>query len=62
MYNITHKFDIICIVESHLNSETLSSDNYLNIHGYNMFRADHPSGNGIGEFVFITKNLCLLKF
>ena len=28
MYNVTHKVDIICIVESHLNSETLPSDNY----------------------------------
>ena len=39
-----HKFDIICISKSYLNSDTSSSDNNLNIPGYNMSRADHPSG------------------
>ena len=43
-----HKFDIICISESYLNSDTLSNDNNLNIPGYNMSRADHPSGNWRG--------------
>ena len=40
-----HKFDIICISESYLNSDTSSSDGNLNIPGYNMSGADHPSGN-----------------
>ena len=62
MYNVMHKFNIIYIAESHLNSETLSNDDNLNIPGYNMFRADHPSGNlYLGELVFTTKSLCLLK-
>ena len=43
-----HKFDIICISESYLNSDTSSNDNNLNIPGYNMSRADHPSGNWCG--------------
>ena len=43
-----HKFDIICISESYLNSDTSSNDNNLNIPGYNMCRADHPSGNRRG--------------
>ena len=43
-----HKFDIICISESYLNSDTWSNDNNLNIPGYNRFRADHPSGNRRG--------------
>ena len=43
-----HKFDIICISESYLNSDTLSNDNNLNIPGYNMSRADHASGNRRG--------------
>ena len=38
-----HKFDIICISESYLNSDTSSNDNNLNIPGYNVSRADHPS-------------------
>ena len=47
-YNVIHKFDIICISESYLNSDTLSNDNNLNIPGYNMSCADHPSGNRRG--------------
>ena len=47
-YNVMHKFDIICISESYLNSDTLSSDDNLNIPGYNTTRADHPSGNRRG--------------
>ena len=43
-----HKFDIICISESYLNSDTSSSDDNLNIPGYKMSHADHPSGNRRG--------------
>ena len=39
-----HKFKIISISESHFNSETLKNDDNLNIPGYNMSHADHPSG------------------
>ena len=42
-----HKFDIIYISESYLNSDTSSSDDNLNIPDY-MSRADHPSGNRRG--------------
>ena len=48
MYNEVHKFDINCIAELHLNSETLSNDDNLNIPGYNMFHADRTSGNPRG--------------
>lgn len=47
-YNALHNFDIICISETFLNSETLQNDNNLDIPGYNMFRADHPSDNRRG--------------
>ena len=42
-----HKFDIICIFKSYLNSDTSGtpSAGNLNIPGYNISRADHPSGN-----------------
>ena len=40
-----HKFDIICISQSYLNSNTSSSDGNLNITGCNMSRADHLSVN-----------------
>ena len=48
-YNVMHKFDIICICESYLNSDTSPSNDKLNIPSYKMFRADHPSGNRRGE-------------
>ena len=35
-----HKFDIVCISESYLNSDTSSSDDKLNITGYKMSCAD----------------------
>ena len=40
-YNSIHKFDIICLFETYLNSETLSNDENLNIPGYNLVRVDH---------------------
>ena len=33
--NVMHKFDITCISESYLNSDTSRSDDNLNIPGYN---------------------------
>ena len=47
-YNCIHKFDIICLSESYLNSETLSSDSNLQIPGYNFARMDHPSNTKRG--------------
>ena len=44
-----HKFVIICLSELYLNSDTLSSNDNLNIPGYNMSRAGHPSGNRRGR-------------
>ena len=47
-YNVIHKFDIICISESYLYSDTSSNDDNLNMPGYDMSSADHPSGNWRG--------------
>ena len=43
--NVMRKFDITCISESYLKSDTSSSDDKLNVPGYNMSRAYHPFGN-----------------
>ena len=43
-----HKFDIICISESYLNSDTSSNDDNLNKPGFSMSRADHLSENWRG--------------
>ena len=56
-----HKFDIICISESYLNSDTSSSDDNLNIPGYNMSRADHPSGNRRGGVCIYYKESLPIK-
>ena len=56
-----HKFDIICISESYLNSDTSSSDDNLNIPGYNMSRADHPSGNRRGGVCIYYKDSLPIK-
>ena len=47
-YNCIHKFEIICLSESYLNSEILSSDSNLQILGYNFARIDHPSNTKCG--------------
>ena len=38
-----HKFDIICLSETYLNSETSPDDDNLEIPGCNIIRKDHPS-------------------
>ena len=42
-YNWMHKLEIICLSESYLNSEILSSDSILQMPGYNFASIDHPS-------------------
>ena len=46
--NLVHKFDIICIWETHLDSSISKDDNALSIEGYSMIRADHPSNTKRG--------------
>ena len=43
MQNSVFKFDIICLSESCLNSEILSSDSNSQIRSYNFDRMGHPS-------------------
>ena len=42
-YVSTHKFDVICISETYLNSDTPNVDENLEIVGYTLIRTDHPS-------------------
>ena len=48
-YDLVHNFDIICVTETYLNSETLTDDKNLEIPGYYLLRADHPSKNKRGD-------------
>ena len=53
-----HKFDTICIFKSYLNPGMSSSIDKLDIFGYNMSRADHPSGNWRwGVFIYYKASL-----
>ena len=47
-YIYLHKFDIICLSETYLNSEIPSDDKNLEIAGYNLVRKDHPSNSKRG--------------
>ena len=42
-YLSTHKFDVICISETYLNSDTSTVDQNLETAGYTLIRADHRS-------------------
>ena len=60
-----HKFDIICISESYITSDTLSIDGNLNIPGYNTSRADHPKstwGNCIYYKVSLLIKMLNIKY
>ena len=61
VYNCIHKFDIICLSESYLNSETVSSDSNLQIPGYNFARMDHPSNTKCGGVCLYYKCSLRLK-
>ena len=56
-----YKFDIICISELYLNSDTSSSDDKLNIPGYNMPDGDNPSENLRGEVYIYYKESFPIK-
>ena len=47
-FNLVHKFDILCILETHLDSSVSKDDNGLSIKGYSLIRADHPSNTKTG--------------
>ena len=53
-----HKFDIICLSETYLNSEIPSDDENLEIPGYNLAGENHPSkGKRGGVCVYYTNLL-----
>ena len=47
-YSSVHKYDINCLSEPYLNSETPSGDKSLEIAGYNLVREDYPSNSKRG--------------
>ena len=47
-YISTHKFDVICISETYLDSDTSDDDDNLKIASYNLIQANHPSNTKRG--------------
>ena len=48
VYNSIHKFNIICLSQTYVNSKTLSNDESLSVTGYNLIKVDHPSNTKHG--------------
>ena len=60
-YIAIHKFDIICISETYLDSSTPSDDSCLEISGYTLVRTDHPSNNKRGGVCICYKSFLPLR-
>ena len=59
-YIILHKFDIICLSETYLDSIIPIDDNKLQIPGYTLIRSDHPSNTKHGGvFIYYKSSLPL---
>ena len=41
-YNTVHKYDILCISETYLDSSVSVNDTTLSLPGYNLVQSDHP--------------------
>ena len=60
-YNPVHKYDIICLLETYLNSSIPYDDDNLEIPGYNLIRAGHQSEYKRGGVFIYSKNTLPLK-
>ena len=58
-YNVAHKYDVICISESYLDSTVPLDDNSLSLNGYNLTHADHPDVKRGGVCMYYKENLSL---
>ena len=47
-YLTIHKFRIVCLSETYLNSNTAPDNDNLKISGYNVIRSNHPSNSKRG--------------
>ena len=60
-YVATHKFDIICLPETYLDSSIPTNNDNLDIGGYNLLRSDHPSITKRGGVCIYYKNYLPLR-
>ena len=55
-YITANKMDVICLLETYLDSSIKSDNDNLEIPGYNLVRSDHPSNNKGGGIAYTTKH------
>ena len=60
-YILAHKFDIICLSETYLDSTVSLDDVHLVISGYDLIRSDHPSNTKRGGVCLYYKNYLPLR-
>ena len=60
-YNSIHKYDIICLSETYLDSSTVLGDVSIEIPGYNLLRSDHSSNTKRGGVYVYYKSYLPLK-
>ena len=60
-YITVHKFDIICLSETYLDSSTRHDDENLEIPGYDIARADHPTNTKRGGVCIYYKKCLPLR-
>ena len=58
---IVNRFDIICLVETYIDSSILFDDSKLDISGYNLIRSDHPPNIKLGGNCIYHKNFPHLR-
>ena len=60
-YNVEHKFDIICLLETFLDSSIPSNDERLYMNGYKLIRADNPSDSKKGDVGIYNKEFLAVR-
>ena len=55
-YITANKMDVICLLETYLDSSIKSDNDNLEIPGYNLVCSDHPSNNKGGGVAYTTKH------
>ena len=60
-YIAIHKFDVVCLSETYLKASISNDDDSLEVPGYNLFRADHPSNTKRGGVCIYYRNSLPLK-
>ena len=60
-YNVEHKFDIICLLETFLDSSIPSNDERLYMNGYKLIRADNPSYSKKGDVGIYNKEFLAVR-